>query len=104
VATNPLRGQVYRCDLGYGPKPWLIVSNNGRNKNLSDVVAIRITTTARDLATWAPLSANDPLTGHANADAIEALGKDELGRYLGALSAESMRRVDAALKAALALR
>ena len=29
----------------------------------------------------------DPLTGYANADNIETLGKDELGDYLGALDA-----------------
>jgi len=33
----------------------------------------------------------DPLTGYANADCIERLGKDELGEYLGALSPASMR-------------
>jgi mRNA interferase MazF len=106
VATgerDPRRGHVYRCDLGYGPKPWLVVSNNSRNRLLSDVIAIRLTTTARELPTWVKLSPADPLSGYANADCIEQLGKDELGEYLGALSPASMRSVNEALKIALVL-
>jgi mRNA-degrading endonuclease toxin of MazEF toxin-antitoxin module len=59
--------------------------------------------TARDLPTWVKLSPADPLTGYANADCIEQLGKDELGEYLGALSLASMRGVNQALAIALAL-
>jgi mRNA interferase MazF len=103
VSVDPQRGHVYRCDLGYGLKPWLVVSNNPRNRLLSDVVAIRLTTTARDLPTWVKLSAADPLAGYANADCIEQLAKDELGEYLGALSPGSIRSVDQALAIALAL-
>jgi hypothetical protein len=51
--TRPVaHGQVYRCDLGYGLRPWLVVSNNARNRLLDDIIAIRLTTTARDLPTW----------------------------------------------------
>jgi mRNA interferase MazF len=103
MSVTPQRGQVYRCDLGYGLKPWLVVSNNSRNRLLSDVIAIRLTTASRDLPTWARLSPADPLTGYANADCIEQLAKDELGEYLGALSRESMRNVNQALMIALAL-
>jgi len=103
VIVNPQRGQVYRCDIGYGPKPWLVVSNNARNRVLSEIIAIRLTTTARELPTWVKLSAADPLVGYANADCIEQLGKDELGDYLGALSRESMQKVDQALATALGL-
>ncbi len=103
MTASPQRGQVYRCDLGYGLKPWLVVSNNARNRLLDDIIAIRLTTTARDLPTWVTLSPADPLTGYANADCIEQLGKDELGEYLGALSPASMRGVNQALAIALAL-
>ena len=103
MTATPQRGQVYRCDLGYGLKPWLVVSNNSRNRLLDDVVAIRITTTVRDLPTWVKLSPIDPLAGYANADCIEQLGKDELGEDLGALSPASMRSVNQALSIALAL-
>lgn len=103
MSVTPQRGQVYRCDLGYGLKPWLVVSNNSRNRLLSDVIAVRLTTTARDLPTWVKLSPADPLAGYANADCIEQLGKDELGEYLGALTPASMRSVSQALMIALAL-
>lgn len=101
--TTPARGQVYRADLGYGPKPWLIVSNNPRNRKTADVLAVRLTTTARDLPTWVRLSPADPLTGHVNTDNIETLGKDELADYLGSLTADSMVKVNRALAIALAL-
>jgi mRNA interferase MazF len=102
VSVTPQRGQVYRCDLGYGLKPWLVVSNNSRNRLLDDVIAIRLTTTARQLPTWVKLSPADPLAGYANADCIEQLGKDELGGYLGALTPASMQSVSQALMIALA--
>jgi mRNA interferase MazF len=97
------RGQVYRCDLGQGLKPWLVVSNNGRNQRLDTVIAIRITTTARDLPTWVELSPADPLTGYALADDIEQLYQDELGQYQGGLTRATMARVNHALGLALAL-
>jgi mRNA interferase MazF len=102
--TNSLsRGQVYRSDLGYGAKPWLIVSNNHRNRLLSDVIAVRITTTSRDLPTWVPLASSDPLIGCVNADCIEQIHRDEFGDYLGALTPNTMQKVDQALRLALAL-
>lgn len=64
---------------------------------------LRLTTTARELPTWVKLSSSDPLTGYANADCIEQLGKDKLGEYLGALSAASMCDINRALAVALAL-
>jgi mRNA interferase MazF len=67
------------------------------------VIAIRLATTTRELPTWVKLSPADPLTGYANADCIEQLGKDELGEYLGSLSRESMGKVNPALMIALAL-
>jgi hypothetical protein len=43
AVTTPQRGQVFRIDLGHASKPWLIVSNNARNRNLESVLAARIT-------------------------------------------------------------
>ena len=103
MSATPQRGQVFRCDLGYGLKPWLVVSNNARNRLLSDVIAVRLTTTTMDLPTWVQLTSADPLVGYANCDCIEQLGKDELGEYLGSVSPESMRRVNHSLAIALAL-
>jgi mRNA interferase MazF len=102
VAT-PSRGQIYRCDLGYGAKPWLIVSNNARNRHTADVLAVRLTTTPRTLPTWVPMTPNDPLTGYANADNIETIGKGELGACLGTVTPGTMSRINAALATALGL-
>ena len=62
--SGPLRGQVYRADIGFGAKPWLVVSNNHRNRALSDLLAVRITATDRhaNLPTWVQLvSQNEQL-------------------------------------------
>jgi len=101
--TAPLRGQVYRAGIGYGPKPWLIVSNNPRNRATADVLAVRLTTTVRELPTWVRLGPTDPLKGYVNADNIETLSKTELGEYLGSLSPESMMNVNRAFAVALGL-
>ncbi|MGH3561249.1 MAG: type II toxin-antitoxin system PemK/MazF family toxin [Mycobacterium sp.] len=100
---NPTRGQIYRCNLGYGPKPWLIISNNARNRHTADVLAARITTTSRPLPTWVPLASHDPMVGSVNTDNIETLGKDELDGYLGALTPATMAHVNQALMLALGL-
>jgi mRNA interferase MazF len=101
----PVRGQVYRVDIGYGAKPWLIVSNNRRNRNLPDVLAVRITTTQKhvDLPTWVRLDPGDPLVGHINTDDVQQLGRDELGQLLGALSPGTLMRVNEALRLVFAL-
>jgi mRNA interferase MazF len=92
---------VYRCDLGYGAKPWLVVSNNARNRHTADVLAVRLTTTPRKLPTWVAMASSDPLAGYANADNIETLGKDELGDYLGAVTPATMSKINTALTIAL---
>ena len=97
------RGQVYRCDIGQGFKPWLVVSNNGRNERLDTVIAVRITTTRRDLPTWVELSPVDQLAGDAIADDIEQLYQDELHQYQGSLTRATMARINHALGLALAL-
>lgn len=94
---------MYRADLGYGAKPWLIVSNNARNRITSDVLAVRLTTTQRELPTWVPLGSDDGLAGLVNTDSIEALGKDELGDHLGTLSPATIIAVNRALTIALGL-
>lgn len=105
MSVTPIRGQVYRADLGYGPKPWLIVSNNRRNRLLSDVLAVRITTTDKHagLPTWVKLGSADPFVGYVNADDIQQLGRDELGTLLGAVAPATILAVNDALRLALAI-
>ena len=103
MSVTPLRGQVFRVDLGHGAKPWLIVSNNARNRNLETVVAVRVTTTSKhaNVPTVVPLPSTDPLAGYVVVDDLIQLYRDELTVALGALSAPTMRAVSAAIRIAL---
>lgn len=103
---EPLRGQVYGVDLGYGVKPWLVVSNNQRNRNLDTVLAARITTTRKHahVPTMVPLAAADPLVGYVVCDDLVQLFRaDELTHapVMGTLSPPTVRAVSAALRVAL---
>jgi mRNA interferase MazF len=105
MTVAPVRGQIYRVDIGYGAKPWLIVSNNRRNRTLSDVLAVRIITNPKhiDLPTWVALDPGDPLVGCINTDDLQQLERDELGELLGVLSPRTLMRVNDALRLVLAL-
>ena len=103
MSTQVRRGQVYSVDLGHGPKPWVVVSNNARNRNLDTVLAARITTTSKNahVPTVVPLTAADPLVGFVLADDIVQLFHDELSDSRGALSTPTMAGVSRALRVAL---
>lgn len=100
---NALRGQVYRADFGYGAKPWVVVSNNARNRNLDSVLAARITTTSKNahVPTVVPLEAGDPLVGFVLVDDIVQLYPEDVDNPLGALLPSTMLRISAALRIAL---
>ena len=101
--SRALRSQAYRVDLGHGSKPWVILSNNSRNRNLDTVLAARITTTSKNahVPTVVPLSAADPLVGFVLVDDIVQLYHDELIEPLGSLSPPTMQEVSRALRIAL---
>jgi hypothetical protein len=41
MSSAPMRGQVHRVSLtSAGPQPYVIVSNNVRNRNLDSVLAV----------------------------------------------------------------
>ncbi|EKT83447.1 type II toxin-antitoxin system PemK/MazF family toxin [Rhodococcus opacus] len=104
--TTALRGQIYWFDMGHGEKPWVVVSNNLRNRNLHTVLAARITTTPKPgIPTAVPLGPNDPLVGSILADDIVQLFDDELeaSRSGGALSPSTIVELNKALAIALAL-
>jgi mRNA interferase MazF len=100
------RGQVYWADVaGIGRKPWLIVSNNRRNRNLPSVLAVRITTTAKyaGMPTVVTLAQSDPVTGFVVCDDLWPVYREEVSDSVGALAPPTMRAVNDALKAALSL-
>ncbi len=94
------------ADIGLsdGAKPFLIVSNNGRNSHLGDYLSVRITTTQKpELISIVPLTANDPLVGWVLCDEITLLYPEDLIKHLGGLSLATMMQVDKGLAAALAI-
>lgn len=96
----PLRGRVYLAPLAEDSpdnKFWLCVSNNERNRVLEEFVAVRLTTTRRDLPTWVKLTPLDGFSGSVNCDDIGPILRSDVIRDAGVLSAPTMRRVDAAL-------
>lgn len=101
--NQPLRSHVYRVDLGHGPKPWVVLSNNARNRNLDTVLAARVTATAKHahVPTVVQLASADPLVGFVVVDDIVQLYRDELTEPLGALSPQTMNEISKALRIAL---
>lgn len=101
---NYLRGTVHFADLGYGQKPFLVVSNNRRNKALGSALAVRVTTTVKPaLASVIPLRQGDPLVGSVMCDDMATLFAGDSLRQVGALSPATMNAVDSGLKVALGL-
>ncbi|MGN9905968.1 type II toxin-antitoxin system PemK/MazF family toxin [Phytohabitans sp. LJ34] len=103
---EPARGQVYWAEVaGVGRKPWLVVSNNRRNRNLESVLAVRITTTDRhaSMPTVVRLTHDDPLVGYVVCDDLGPIYRDEIVEAAGALSGHTMLAVNGALRIALAI-
>lgn len=102
-----LRGNIYAAKLDHIPaeKYFLVVSNNGRNKAFDNVLAVRLTSRPKpSLPSIVEMSPEDPLHGgRIVCDDIVELWPDEVRMHKGTLTAETMRRVDAGLKAALGL-
>ncbi|MDV6278119.1 type II toxin-antitoxin system PemK/MazF family toxin [Rhodococcus erythropolis] len=104
--TAALRGQIYWFDMGHGEKPWVVVSNNVRNRNLNTVLAARVTTTPKPgVPTAVPLGAADPLVGSILADDLIQLFDDEIAasRPAGSLSPATVVKLNTALAIALGL-
>lgn len=103
--TAPLRGQIFQVDLGHGRKPWLVVSNNARNRNLESVLAARITTTGKHAAipTVIALTPADPLVGFVLCDDVVQLYREELTKPVGALCPPTIAAVSQGLRIALGL-
>lgn len=102
--TWPLhRGQVVRADLGLDePKLLVVVSNNRRNRNLAQVLAARLTTTAKPpLPSIVELDHTNEFVGRIVCDDIVEIYQDEVLGILGSLTPGAMRSLDRGLAAAL---
>lgn len=105
MPTPYLRGQVYRANLGTAePKYYAVVSNNRRNRQLDDVLVVRLTTSDKPaLPSIVELGHPEVFVGRACCDDITWMSEDDVQEYLGALSPGAMRRISAGLVAALDL-
>lgn len=105
--TDLLRGRVYRAHLSHigADKYFLVVSNNRRNRAFGQVLAVRLTTTRpRDnRPAMVELGAGEAITGWASCDDIETVYDDEVRADMGAVTAQTMRRVEDGLRAALGM-
>jgi mRNA interferase MazF len=105
--TDLLRGRIYRAHLSHigEDKYFLVVSNNRRNRAFEQVLAVRLTTTKpRDSRpAMVELGAAEVMTGWASCDDIETVYEDEVRADMGAVAAQTMRRVEAGLRAALGM-
>ncbi len=101
-----VRGRVYAAQLSNltDEKYFLVVSNNQRNRALSTVLAVRLTTTPKPaLRSIVLLGSAEVFVGRVLCDDIVEVWEDEVRRDLGALSPRAMAEVGRGLAAALAL-
>ncbi|MDP9182466.1 MAG: type II toxin-antitoxin system PemK/MazF family toxin [Actinomycetota bacterium] len=85
-------------------KYFLVVSNNRRNRNLPQVLAVRLTTTPKpSLPSIVTLGSSEVFSGRVVCDDIVEIWEDEVRRDLGALSRGAMEAVARGLAAALDL-
>ena len=99
-----VRGRLYFVDTSAGEKPFLVVSNNARNRALGSSLGVRFTTSAKPaLATIVELSPHEPLVGRVLCDDIEEVPDELVRRDAGAVSRPTMAMVERGLHAALGL-
>lgn len=105
--TDMLRGRIYRSHLAHigDDKFFLVVSNNRRNRAFGQVLAARLTTTPpRDgRPAMVQLGPGEIMTGWVSCDDIETLYDDEVRADVGAITAATMRRIEAGLRAAFGM-
>lgn len=100
-----LRGQVVRADFGLDePKLFVVVSNNRRNQNLQQVLAVRLTTTRKPLIpSIVELAHPESFIGRAVCDDIVEIYANEVIAVIGGLSPVAMRAINSGLAAALGM-
>jgi len=101
-----LRGRVYAAKLSNikNENYFVVVSNNQRNSQLPQVLAVRLTTSLKpSIPSIVEIGKGEVFHGRAVCDDIVELYEDEIQRDLGALSPSAMLAVGNGLKAAIAL-
>lgn len=112
--VTPLRGQVFFLDLGYGygVHPYVIISENRRNRSTKgDYLAVELTTTPltphrEHLRELVELRNSRPITGVAKCGDIHTLEDRDLELYRGQpgqIAAADMQAIDDGLRHALGL-
>lgn len=112
--VTPLRGQVFFLDLGYGygVHPYVIVSENRRNRSAKgDYLAVELTTTPltphrEHLRELVELRNSRPIIGTAKCGDIHTLEDRDLELHRGQpgqIATADMSAVDAGLRHALGL-
>ncbi|HEY7961347.1 MAG TPA: type II toxin-antitoxin system PemK/MazF family toxin [Solirubrobacteraceae bacterium] len=99
------RGEVWDADLGPVVRPVVVVTRATAIPVLSRLVCVAVTSTMRGHVAEVELSSAHGVRepSAANCDWLLTVPKDRLVRRRGALDALTMRRLDAALVAALGL-
>jgi len=100
-----LRGTVVRADIGADtPKPFLVVSNNQRNRALPSALVVRLTTMPKPAApSVVECGPADPFVGRILCDDLLEILDEEVTAVLGAVTPGTMHRVEDGLRHALAL-
>ena len=105
--SDMLRGRIYRAHLSHigEDKYFLVVSNSRRNKAFEQVLATRLTTTSPKYSrpSMVSLGPEEIMTGWVSCDDLETIYDDEVRADMGAVTAPTMRRVEAGLRAALGM-
>ena len=101
-----VRGRVYCAKFANvdGEKYYLVVSNNRRNNQLKQVLAIRLTTTKKpSISSIVEIPRGEVFVGRAVCDDIVEIWQDEVGRDLGAITPRTMAQIALGLRAALGI-
>jgi mRNA interferase MazF len=104
--TVPVRGQVFMVDVpeAGGENPFLVVSNNARNRNLDSVICARVSTSPHrpaEIPSIVPIEDRGAVVGQVLCDDLQSVQTYRLKRRLGVLPPRVMVEVGRGLRSAL---
>jgi mRNA interferase MazF len=106
VGATPSRGQIWWAGVGLEEnKRFVVVSNNVRNRQLNDVLGVRLTTSHKpdlpSIVAFPDGVAPGLARSYAVADDIWPLYKIDMTGPIGALTPAQMSAVESAMRVAL---